>query len=384
MSTEAVAMSDQPQPTMTMAHPAKRAVLVTDGDAGTSRTPLATVQALAAAGYPAAVTVSGPGSLVRGSRLPFRKVPVPRAPGAPFVEAIKAELGTTDYLTVLAASDVALLSLQPELRPLVDKAQLVEEAAAAGLPIPPTTVFESSDAMLAAAKRIAYPAMAKPALGHSATLLTDASGLARLDGTPGRWVVQPFLSEGMRGVAGVMWKGRIVASVHQRFLRTWPPDVGMACAAETVEPDLEFETRIAALLQGFDGIFQVDLMGGLLVDVNPRVYASLPLAVAAGVNAVGIYCDLVSGGDDGTAVRRARPGVFFRWLDGDVRHLFRQWRTGHLRAAEALSELRPRAQGSHAFQPLRDPGPLALRLRQARRSGDGYGSPYEASDFEGP
>lgn len=376
-------MPDESHATMTMTHPG-RPVLVTDGDAGTSRTPLATVQALAAAGYPAAVTVSGPGSLVRGSRLPFRKVPVPRAPGPAFVQAIQAELRTTDYLAVLAASDVALLSLQPELRPLVDKAQLVEQASVAGLPIPPTTVFESSEAMLAAARRIDYPAMAKPALGHSATLLTDAAGLARLDGTPGRWVVQPFLSERMRAVAGVMWKGRIVASVHQRFLRTWPPDVGMACAAETVEPDLELEARITRLLQDFDGIFQVDLMGGLLVDVNPRVYASLPLAVAAGVNAVGIYCDLMAGEDDGGSVRRARPGVFFRWLDGDVRHLFRQWRTGHLSAAEALGELRPRAGGSHAFQPLRDPGPLALRLRQARRSGDGYGSPYEASDFEGP
>src|SRR5439155_20067813 len=106
---------------------------------------------------------------------------------------------------------------------------------------------------------------------------------------------------GIRSLAGVAWRGRLVGTVHQRFLRTWPPDCGMASAAVTVEPDLGLEERILALIDGYEGIFQADLAGPYLLDFNPRVYASLPLAVAAGVNLVRVWCDLLRGLDAHTA-----------------------------------------------------------------------------------
>jgi len=361
-------------------------VLVADGDEGTSRTPLATVQALVAAGYPAAVTVSSARSLAAASRLPFRKVAVPKAPGEPFLAAIRAERARGGYLTVLAASDVALLSLDPGRIRLVDKASLLDEAAKVGLQTPSTRVFDSSDGLLGAAGSLDYPVVVKPALGHLATLARGPADLGWLAGSAGRWLVQPYLDAPMRSIAGVRWRGRVVAAVHQRFLRTWPPECGMACAAETTAPDQDLERRVGDLLGDEDGVFQADfIQDGLLLDLNPRVYATLPLAVAAGVNLVGWYCDLLGGRrEPGPDTERAVPGVFFRWLDGDARHLLTKVRRHELSLAAAAGALAHRRGSAHAFQLLRDPGPVLVRARRAWSADAGGGVPFDSGTFPEP
>jgi predicted ATP-grasp superfamily ATP-dependent carboligase len=341
---------------------------VSDGDDGQSRTPLATVQALVSAGYRAAVTISGPYSLAAASRVVSRRVRVPRAASDGYVQAIGRELAGREYLTVLPTGDEALLALHPSLRELVDKSSLSAVALQAGLEAPPTQTFGSTEELLDAGARLEYPVVVKPTLGHPARRVASPSELAAWKGEAGRWIVQPYLTERLRSVAGVIWKGRLAACVHQRFLRTWPPDCGMACAAETIEPSVELEERLVRLLSGFEGVFQADVAGRYLLDVNPRVFASLPLAVEAGANLVGVYCDLLSGvrasGDDSAhVIVRGRTGVRFRWFDGDVRHLARQVRHGHMSAGRALRLLVPRKRTAHPFRPFTDPGPVVARLR---------------------
>jgi hypothetical protein len=192
---------------------------------------------------------------------------------------------------------------------------------------------------------------------------------------PGRCLVQPYFTDELRSVAGVIWRGGLAAVVHQRFLRTWPPDCGMACAAETVPPDLELEDRLVALLDGYEGIFQIDMAGGHLLDVNPRVYASLPLAVAAGANLAGLWCDLLRG--EAPSLVRARPGVFFRWLDGDVRNVGSRLRKREIGPVDAARALRPRSRAVHDIEPFRDPGPVLARLRHAVASLRGSDEPPE-------
>ena len=108
-------------------------------------------------------------------------------------------------------------------------------------------------------------------------------------------------------------------------------------------------------------LFQADVAGPYLIDLNPRSFASLSLAMAAGVNLVGIYCDLLRG--EAVAPVRGRAGVFYRWLDADVRYALQGIRAGRLSIREAMAMLAPRhgtARGGP--ESMFDPVPLAARV----------------------
>ena len=122
------------------------------------------------------------------------------------------------------------------------------------------------------------------------------------------------------------------------------------------------EERITRLLSGYSGIFQAQLAGSYLLDLNPRIYGSLPLAVAAGVNLPAIMCDLVKGLPP-TQVR-AKPGSFYRWIEGDVRHALHSVRNGGS-LGKSLRALRPRRNTAHSTESLADPLPMVLRARHA-------------------
>ena len=54
-----------------------------------------------------------------------------------------------------------------------------------------------------------------------------------------------------------------------------------------------------------------------LIDVNPRFYGSLALALAAGVNLPAVWHAVVTGGPV-TAPGRYRVGVTYRWLEAEL------------------------------------------------------------------
>jgi hypothetical protein len=341
-------------------------VLVTDGGNGQARSTLAAVRGLARAGYRPAVTVSAPLSSAAASRHCGRPVPVPTVTDPEYEAAVKAELAAHPYLTVLAASDAALLALGEPVEHLVDKGVVAERAPGAGLVVPPTRRFGSRQELLEAGPSLDYPVVVKPALSFSPVVrVGSAAELAARVATDGPVLVQPFLDERLRAMGGVAWRGRLAAAVHQRYLRTWPPDTGTASAAETVEPDLELEAAVLRLLDGFEGVFQAQLAGPYLLDLNPRVYGSLPLAVAAGANLPAVYCDLLRGVERDLV--RARPGVFYRWVEGDLRHLAAGLRDGSVGLGAAVRALRPRRGAAHSTESLSDPGPALSRLRFALR-----------------
>lgn len=341
-------------------------VLVTDGGSGQGRSAVAAVRALASGGYRAAVTVSGGASLAAASRSCSRVVCVaPVEDAAAYAAAVRAEVAARPYLAVLGASDAALLALGAPVGHLVDKARLARGAERVGLAAPPTREFPSLDALLAAADALDYPIALKPTVSRSpARRVGSAVELARLGGRAalsGPVLVQPYLDAPMSSVAGVVWQGRLVAGVAQRYLRTWPVECGTASAAVTVSPDPDLEQRLVRLLEGYDGLFQAQFVGSWLLDLNPRVYGSLPLAVSAGANLVAVYCDLLRGRD----VRpvRGRPGVAYRWLEGELRHAAWGVREGRLGAGPALRLLRPVRGAAHSVASLRDPGPALARAR---------------------
>ena len=344
-------------------------VLVTDSGDGHGRSSVAAVRALARASYRPAVAASGRYALGAASRYCRHRVDVPPAESPRYADAIRSELASRDYLTVLPASDAALLALGSSTEAeLVDKVRLAARARSVGIAVPESTLFESEEDLLRAAPDLDYPIVIKPVARRSHLSLPTRrvdrpSDLMAVPRGQGGVIVQPYITAPLLAVCGVIWRGHLVAASHQRYLRTWPAGSGPSCAAWTIAPDLELEKRVVALLGDYEGIFQAQFAGEHLIDLNPRVYGSLPLAVAAGANLVGVLCDLLRGVD--RADVRAKPGVFYRWLEGDARTLFAAMRRGKISPGSALRALAPRLGTAHSVESLNDPGPMLMRLRHA-------------------
>jgi hypothetical protein len=341
-------------------------VLVTDGTSGQNRSALAAVQALGSAGYRTAVTVSDGPSRAAASRFCDLVVTVPAVDDPSYADGVRTALAAHEYVTVLPASDAAMYALGSAGRHLLDKTTLAAFASAAGFETPPGRTFDDAASLWAAAGDIEYPCVVKPVLRTgrrhlSARRFDNEQELRQRLRLPGRLLVQPVVTDGMRALTGVMWRGELKAVVHQEHLRIWPRQCGDACYAVTTPPDTALEKGLRALLADYDGIFQAEFAGQYLLDLNPRVYGSLPLATSAGANLVRILCDLVRGVD--VTPVRARPGVAYHWWEGELRHLSSAWVAGELDMRQIRSALRL-TQASHGGgRRLPDPGPALVRGR---------------------
>ena len=349
---------------------ASNLVLISDGGPGQARSTLAAVRALAAAGYTPAVTVSGRGSLAAASTYCARSVMTPRAGRPGYAHELRA-LMKRGYRTLLPASDAALLALEDPAAKFVDKGNLETLAHEAGILTPPSHQFESRAELLDAADELEYPLVVKPnvkltiSAGQSARRVATPRELEKLS-IHSPVIVQPYISDSLRAVCGVMFNGRLAAVVHQRYLRTWPIDCGTASAAETTTPDMLLEERLTRLLAGHNGVFQAQFAGRYLLDMNPRVYGSMPLAVKAGANLPALLCDLQRGRE--IDLVRGREGVFYRWLEGDVRHAWRAVGRGDMKPLAAFKMLKPRRGSAHSTESLRDLKPMLQRIRHVVRS----------------
>lgn len=341
-------------------------VLVTDGGTGPTRDrdSVAAVRALAEGGYHVALTVSGTKSLASKSRFCERRVQVPPATDAGYVAAVRAELEGGTYVTALPTSETALLALSGDRTDITNKVELATTARAAGLECPPMKLFDSFDALLAEEEGLNFPIVIKPTVRtFYAFVARGPSDIRRDDREDGPLVVQPYIPDANTAVSGVIWNSEIVAAVHERWLRIYPSPCGLPSASITVEPDEELELRLARLLENYNGIFSAQFVGNYLIDINLRLHTSHPMAVAAGANLASIYCDLIRG--ENVKRVRARSGVRFRWVEGDIRTLAGVWRQGQKGVGETLLSLIPRRGTSHNPEALNDPRPMIGRLTYA-------------------
>lgn len=313
------------------------------------------------------VALSAPFSLAASSRYVVEVVRIPASTSDGYDKALRRESSGGEFVTVLATSDQALTALRAPGREFIDKRRLAETALKAGIESPPSTSFDDGRALLQGAQLLHYPLVVKPVAGHPTRRAEGPQDVQKWSGRDGPLLVQPWLQDEQRGIAGVIWNGELIGAVHQHHLRLWPPDCGMTCAAETIARDFEMEERLVRLLGSYNGIFQADLAGPYLLDLNARVYASLSLAVGAGVNLAALHCDLVAGKD--VEPQEARPGVRFRWFDADVRRLVVAWRRKEMTPSAALSEMLPRPGTVFATESLRDPGPFFARARHVLTGG---------------
>jgi predicted ATP-grasp superfamily ATP-dependent carboligase len=373
-------------------------VLITDAQ---ERASLAACRGLSQAGYSVAgVATTRPAAGLWSRHCSERlHLPDPVRDSQGFVQALEQVVRRNHYAAVIPGGDASLLAisqhrdrLEPHVRlgmPLheavercVDKLSLVEEAAKAGVPCPNTVACSSYEQAASAAGELGFPVVLKPRRTvfpfngsmrqlPSAVVWDEASLAAKVPRFGNPCLVQ-FNEQGpIYSCSGVMIDDDLLAFATCRYLRTYPPDGGNVAFSQTVTPPSGLRPAIRALLAGlgWQGIFEVELVrrsdgSFCTIDLNPRVFGSLAVVIAAGAALPAIWCDWILERNPKQAT--ARAGVRYRWEDADARHLVWQLRRGKLRAAAAV--MRPRRRVVHAYFRLRDPGPLFARLLYMTRS----------------
>lgn len=346
-----------------------------------SRTTLSGARALGRAGW--AVHVAGaPGrGLVGWSRcVTGRHVVAPPTDTEAFADDLVALAETLPGAVVLACGDAELLALArtaerlgslkgvprtAAVEALVDKGLLAEGAARAGLATPQVLVGEPSRwPVVAKAAVHSAPGRADPrwevVVAASAVELAAARDRAHAAGV--ELIVQEHVSGQLIALALVLdGTGTVVGRAQQVAERIWPRGAGVSARAVTVPVDDGLAERAATLLRnaGWTGLAQLQLLTRpgrepVLIDVNPRLYGSLRLAVAAGAPLPDLTARVLAGEQ---VARRpdARAGVRYQWLLGDLRAALSE----PARTPAVLGVLRAAGRSSGAVRDGRDLLPVA-------------------------
>ena len=372
---------------------ARPGALITDGQ---ERWSVAVCRSLHREGFRVAATADSAPRVAHWSRACDVKLSVPDPHVEPhrFVLALGQALSGRDYSVLIPSGDASLMAIsryrdliEPHLgAPLglpphevvaaaTDKAQLAAAAEAAGIPSPTTAVCDDVGDAFRAAERFGYPVVLKPITSvyeaegrvwrRGSRRIDDADELARFAPLFGHPCLIQRAEEGsVWSSSGVIAGGEMLAFALTRYLRTWPADAGNAALTETVDPPEGLARQIEGLLarMGWQGIFELELMrrpdGSFAsIDLNPRPYGSIALAIAAGADLPAIWAAWLRGERRPFAV--ARAGVRYRWEDADLRRVVWELRRWHL--AEAAEVARPRRHVVHPHFRWNDPGPLLAR-----------------------
>ena len=295
-------------------------------------------------------------------------------------------LAVSEHRDRLERSTLLGLPSREAVRRSVDKVALLDAAAGAGLAPPQSRACADASGADAAASELGYPVVLKPAQSflpvnggfrqQGVVVASDPEALARLvPSLMAPFIVQRFERARFVSCTGVFAEGRLLALTTSRVLRVWPPAAGMHTFSETVQAPHGLSERVRDLLAviGWEGIFQLQLLelpGGRLavIDLNPRVFASIALDNYAGANLAAVWCDWLLGRNPFPVV--AQPDRRYRWEEGELCHV--AWQLRHRRLRAAVAAVLPRRRVTHSWFRVSDPGPLVARgldlaLRTRRR-----------------
>lgn len=336
------------------------AVLVLDAD---SRAGLATVQSLGRRRAAVHVGVRAGGSLTAHSRWCAHIHRQPAAESVADAHAWMRDLharhhfslvvATTEasllWLRALPAEDplrkLALLPADEALDIALSKERTRALAERIGLPVPGSRLLMRGTSPLDH-RHSGFPCVLKPASSKvrvDGRLVTLAPAVVRDESARttllAKWLPYTDVQEQQWvpgrgvGVELVYMDGKVVAEfVHER-LHELPLTGGGSTLRRAAKPDarlLELSKRLLGALQ-WQGVAMVEWRRAddgatHLMEINPRLWGSLPLTIAAGVDVPAILHDIARG-NPVHAVTRWNEGVSARNIGEDVR-----WMKANLRA----------------------------------------------------
>lgn len=321
--------------------------------------------------------------------------PTPWERPAAFIDTLAEEVRTTDYDVLLLSGETsaeAVVSNRDRLADHVglpyppfetlhaalDKGRTIEAAETAGIPHPKTLRIEDLDRD-PVESMLSYPVVVKPSKSHGRNGVSICESFTELERavddvqrTYGSALVQEYIPNG--GEVGVYTlydfdSTRQAVTVQER-VRSFPPEGGASTCRRTVAgPKLIAYADDLLSTLDWQGVamveFRIDPRDGdpKLMEINPRLWGSLALSVAAGVDFPYLLYQL---GTDGECddVPSYLAGVYARRLAGELAHVAsRQDRITAVRDV-----LRP-TSGPCAFDilSLGDPLPIIGHLTESAR-----------------
>lgn len=380
-------------------------ILVLDGN---QRASLAAVRSLGSKGLWVAVGESSTTSLAGSSRFCSATLAYPDPFSSPrlfFDELLRQiiELRISFLLPVTEGTTYVLLRYRDELpekvvlpfpdnqavEQLANKNELFKLAQKLGIPVPKTLFCQSVDDGLRALDRIdRYPVVLKPykskILQQDSILSTQVSvagsrkqAKAVLEKYPYfdfPFTVQSFIEGSGQGIFALFDHGEPVCYFAHKRLREKPPGGGVSVLCESAPVNQQLKDAADKLLQhvGWHGVamveFRVSSDGtGYLMEVNPRFWGSLQLAIDSGID-FPWWLYLVSAGESIPQADWQHRRM--RWLLGDLDRLYLVLKAPAAtyslteKLTEILRFLKPGLRTRHEVNRWHDLRPFWFELKQ--------------------
>jgi len=298
----------------------KGTVLVTDSGRGSA---LAVIRSLGSKGWRVIVADSDPRSPAFSSRFCSKQVVYPDPLSAPeeaaraLQEAVRQE--RVNLLIPITDETIGALNRAGErfdwpcriaaedrshLDRAANKGAMVELAVELGVPVPRTTIVNTLEEARQAAPALGWPLVLKPAVSRvydpvrrvvDQYCVTYANSLEELEAwmrpLEGRTrvLLQEYCAGDGQGVELLAYQGRPLAVFQHRRLAEIPLSGGVSAWRESVplDPVLYGHARSIVEAMGWTGLIMVEFKVGRqpwLMEVNGRIWGSLPLAVHSGMD----------------------------------------------------------------------------------------------------
>jgi predicted ATP-grasp superfamily ATP-dependent carboligase len=384
-------------------------ILVLDGN---QRAALAAVRSLGAKGLWVAVGESCSPSMAGVSRYCCQSIAYadPFTSPRSFFDDLLAqinELGISFLLPITEATTYVILAYRDELpdhvtlpfpateavEQLANKNELFHLALQQGVPVPATVFCENSEEGLKALGAInQFPVVLKPfkskilqpasiistqvVIAHSAQEARDALNNHSFFQFP--FTIQSFVDGSGQGIFALFDHGEPVCFFAHRRLREKPPAGGVSVLCESAPVNDQLRTYAEKLLRtvAWHGVAMVEFRvspggTGYLMEVNPRFWGSLQLAIDSGIDFPWWLYLASTGQKVPEAVWKYRR---VRWLLGDLDRLYLILKAPTTTYAlskkllEVLLFFKPGLRTRHEVNRWNDLGPFWFELKQYIRA----------------
>lgn len=226
------------------------------------------------------------------------------------------------------------------LKIAADKAETILAAQKIGIPVPKTIIAESPKEIATPAP---FPLLVKPAIGYGSRGLRIVASPQELeeavDGITGKGIralIQEFIPREGAGLGSSVllnYQSELRAVFVHRRIREYPISGGPSTLRVSIKAPQLADLGVQ-LLQSIGWVgaamveFKMDPRDGKakLMEINPRLWGSLQLAIAAGVDFPSLLARLALEGDI-EPVTDYREGIMARWLlPGDLLHFMQSHR----------------------------------------------------------
>lgn len=273
----------------------------------------------------------------------------------PYIDALEQVLEQTGAKVLLSSSDgtIALirqhrerlerrvqiaLAQEPAMSIAVNKEQTLDIAERLGLHVPRGVTVKAVDEVAEAVREIGLPAVVKPVeswvwgeqhgaryMSRLVTTLHEArAAVEELTATGGTTLFQQFLTGRREAVSLFYARGEVYASFAQWAKRTEPPLGGQSVLRQSIAMPDDIGSQSERLvreidLEGYSEVeFRRDSAGiPYLMEINPRLSASVEIAVRSGVDFPMMLYQWAQG-ERIEKVARYHVGGWMRYLKGDI------------------------------------------------------------------